>query len=77
MKRRIQLPAFLICMGSLTMAQNLEIIPYISYQWAGFGVGIGTGGVGAGFNMGSYIFQGDIGGGLVFNLGPMSKPRNE
>lgn len=42
-------------------------------QWAGFGVGIGTGGVGAGFNMGSYIFQGDIGGGLIFNLGPLGK----
>ena len=42
-------------------------------QWAGFGVSIGTGGVGAGINAGSYIFQGDIGGGLVFNLGPMGK----
>ena len=46
-------------------------------QWSGFGVGIGTGGIGAGFNMGSYIFQGDIGGGLVFNLGPISNTSNE
>lgn len=42
-------------------------------QWSGMGVSIGTGGVGAGINMGSYIFQGDIGGGLIFNLGPIGK----
>jgi hypothetical protein len=42
-------------------------------QWAGFGVSIGTGGAGAGINAGSYIFQGDIGGGLIFNLGPIGK----
>ena len=43
-------------------------------QWAGFGVSIGTGGAGAGINAGSYIFQGDIGGGLIFNLGSIGKP---
>lgn len=42
-------------------------------QWSGMGVSIGTGGLGAGINMGSYIFQGDIGGGLIFNLGPIGK----
>ena len=42
-------------------------------QWAGFGVSIGTGGIGTGINAGSYIFQGDIGGGLIFNLGPIGK----
>jgi hypothetical protein len=42
-------------------------------QWAGFGVSIGTGGVGTGINAGSYIFMGDIGGGLIFNLGPLGK----
>lgn len=42
-------------------------------QWSGMGVSIGTGGIGAGINMGSYIFQGDIGGGLIFNLGPIGK----
>ena len=42
-------------------------------QWAGFGVSIGTGGIGTGISAGSYIFQGDIGGGLIFNLGPIGK----
>jgi hypothetical protein len=34
-------------------------------QWFGAGFSIGTGGAGAGLNIGSTIIQGDIGGGLV------------
>jgi len=38
-------------------------------QWAGFGFYFGSGGSGTSVNAGSYIIQGQIGGGLVFRLG--------
>jgi hypothetical protein len=41
---------------------------FMPIQWAGFGLHFGTGGAGAGVNAGSYLLQGDIGGGLIFRL---------
>ncbi len=38
-------------------------------QWAGFGFYFGSGGSGTSVNAGSYIIQGQIGGGLIFRLG--------
>ena len=38
-------------------------------QWGGFGIYAGSGGVSTGVSAGSYIVQGDLGGGLVFRLG--------
>ncbi len=38
-------------------------------QFGGFGLYFGTGGSGAGASVGSYIIQGDVGGGLIIRLG--------
>ena len=38
-------------------------------QWGGIGVGIGTGGVSTGAYVGSSFISGDIGGGLIIQLG--------
>lgn len=38
-------------------------------QWGGFGFYFGSGGSGTSVNVGSYIVQGDIGGGLIIRLG--------
>ncbi len=48
----------------------------VPIQWAGFGFYFGSGGSGTSVNAGSYLIQGDVGGGLVFRLGTgsTSKP---
>lgn len=46
-------------------------------QWAGFGFYFGSGGSGTTVNAGSYLIQGDVGGGLIFRIGnkSASKPQ--
>lgn len=51
---------------------RLHLRMLVPIQWAGFGFYFGSGGSGTTVNAGSYLIQGDVGGGLIFRLGPSS-----